>query len=140
MISIKFMILAINVLFFLSIESINGMPGMGGMCRINVRRHLKAHDFEKLMEHFSISAIYCKLEMNSGTKQDGCTGNSSVRWYFDVKKEECLEFNYSGCGGNQNNFESLEACKDRCEPTLKPDDMYGLTEQFRIYKIQKKID
>ncbi len=48
--------------------------------------------------------------------------------------EECLKFNYSGCGGNENNYDSLLKCKDRCMPTLKPLDMNGWIEQFKVYK------
>ncbi len=52
--------------------------------------------------------------MNSGKQEIGCTGNSTVRWYFDVKSKEFLKFDYSGCGGNENNFDSLLNCKGRC--------------------------
>jgi hypothetical protein len=91
------------------------------------------------MNHFSISAKYCQLEMNSGKKEIGCTGNSTVRWYFDVDSEESSNFDYSSCGGNENNFDSIFNCKDRCMPTLKPADMHGLIEQFKIYKNEKNI-
>jgi hypothetical protein len=136
--SIKITILAINILIFLSFKSTNGMAGMGGLCRIDLWTHIEAGDFEKLMNHFIISAKYCQLEMNPGKKEIGCTGNNTVRWYFDVKSEECLKFNYSGCEGNENNFDSLLKCKDRCMPTLKPADMHGLTEQFKVYKMNQK--
>ena len=58
------MVLAINILFFLSFKSTNGMRVTGGMCRIDLERHLEARVFENLMNHFSIRAKYCKLEMN----------------------------------------------------------------------------
>ena len=57
-----------------------------------------------------------------------------------MKSEECLKFNYSGCGRNENNYDSLLKCKDRCMPTLKPLDMHGLIEQFKVYKNEKKLE
>ena len=57
-----------------------------------------------------------------------------------MKSEECLKFNYSGCGGNENNYDSLLKCKDICMPTLKPLDMHGLIEQFKVYKNEKKLE
>ena len=36
------------------------------------------------------------------------------RYYFDVESERCRHFIYGGCQGNQNNFESLDACRATC--------------------------
>jgi hypothetical protein len=36
------------------------------------------------------------------------------RWYFNSNSGECEEFNYGGCQGNDNNFESLRACEAAC--------------------------
>lgn len=32
----------------------------------------------------------------------------------DSKKGECKPFKYSGCGGNANNFETEDDCKNAC--------------------------
>lgn len=48
-------------------------------------------------------------------KDDGpCTGNNS-RWYFDAQAEVCLEFLYSGCRGNRNNFLTQVECESVCQ-------------------------
>ena len=38
----------------------------------------------------------------------------SPRWAFDASLGECVQFLYSGCDGNANNFESKSACEQRC--------------------------
>ncbi|XP_052756348.1 papilin isoform X3 [Galleria mellonella] len=35
-------------------------------------------------------------------------------WYYDTAQKRCLQFYYGGCGGNENNFHSLEQCESRC--------------------------
>nr|P82968.1 RecName: Full=Four-domain proteases inhibitor; AltName: Full=McaPI [Melithaea caledonica] len=36
------------------------------------------------------------------------------RYYFDSVSGKCEEFVYGGCGGNDNNFKTLDACQKRC--------------------------
>ena len=36
------------------------------------------------------------------------------RWYFNAERGICERFVYGGCGGNENNFESLAACSAAC--------------------------
>jgi len=38
------------------------------------------------------------------------------RYFFDSATGTCQLFIYGGCGGNANNFESLEACLSVCDP------------------------
>ncbi|XP_064486146.1 kunitz-type U19-barytoxin-Tl1a-like [Ornithodoros turicata] len=36
------------------------------------------------------------------------------RWHFNETDGRCKEFSYGGCGGNENNFSSRQACEDSC--------------------------
>ncbi|KAK2839502.1 hypothetical protein Q5P01_013242 [Channa striata] len=36
------------------------------------------------------------------------------RFFFNVDSGKCELFEYGGCGGNANNFESLEECEEKC--------------------------
>ncbi|XP_070793705.1 WAP, Kazal, immunoglobulin, Kunitz and NTR domain-containing protein 2 [Pituophis catenifer annectens] len=36
------------------------------------------------------------------------------RWAYNSLTKQCQSFIYGGCGGNENNFESREACEESC--------------------------
>ncbi|XP_047457388.1 tissue factor pathway inhibitor a isoform X2 [Mugil cephalus] len=40
------------------------------------------------------------------------------RFFFDVNTGSCQHFEYGGCGGNANNFETLEQCEETCVVTV----------------------
>ncbi|GBP58336.1 Papilin [Eumeta japonica] len=42
-----------------------------------------------------------------------CSG-AETRWAYEPRAGACRPFAYGGCGGNGNNFPSLENCQDRC--------------------------
>ncbi|XP_059149232.1 actinia tenebrosa protease inhibitors-like [Physella acuta] len=52
----------------------------------------------------------CRLPPRKGSCQE-----KSLRYYYDFKVHWCRAFLYSGCDGNENNFESKIACKRVCE-------------------------
>jgi hypothetical protein len=37
-----------------------------------------------------------------------------IRFAYNPITQDCEPFVYGGCGGNENNFETLDACKKRC--------------------------
>ncbi|XP_068083649.1 papilin [Anabrus simplex] len=41
--------------------------------------------------------------------------NYTERWYYNAFEVRCTLFYYGGCGGNQNNFNTLQDCQQRCE-------------------------
>ena len=51
-------------------------------------------------------------------KQPGPWKGSFPRYYYDYKEKKCGKFIYGGCGGNENNFETLEDCQKRCRPNI----------------------
>ena len=35
------------------------------------------------------------------------------KWYFHTPTQTCLQFDYGGCLGNENNYATLEDCQSR---------------------------
>lgn len=42
------------------------------------------------------------------------------RWYYDSREQVCKEFEYGGCAGNDNRFDTERQCLDRCQPVVTP--------------------
>ncbi|XP_029461834.1 tissue factor pathway inhibitor isoform X2 [Rhinatrema bivittatum] len=48
-------------------------------------------------------------------KQDGGLCKATMeRFYFSIYTRQCESFDYGGCGGNENNFLTLEECREKC--------------------------
>ncbi|GAV03190.1 hypothetical protein RvY_13652 [Ramazzottius varieornatus] len=56
----------------------------------------------------------CQLRSEIG----GCQ-NFGMRWQYDSRISGCRQFVYSGCAGNDNNFESRAQCERRCSPVKR---------------------
>ncbi|XP_055695924.1 papilin isoform X3 [Lutzomyia longipalpis] len=55
---------------------------------------------------------YCFIQPDAGD----CRGDAIVaRWYYNREEGVCAQFAYTGCGGNQNNFETEEDCERNCD-------------------------
>jgi len=52
----------------------------------------------------------CEEEMDPGI----CIAMIS-RWYYNAEAGSCEEFKYTGCGGNKNNFVTLQSCMETCQ-------------------------
>ena len=59
----------------------------------------------------------CHLPADSGPGNSNCpgqNGTSTLKFYYSTQILRCIPFPYSGCGGNQNNFNTLEECNAKC--------------------------
>ena len=55
----------------------------------------------------------CSLEPETGT----CKGYIP-RFFFNSTSNQCEEFIYGGCGGNENNFYTIDECLKECRELL----------------------
>ncbi|XP_076360449.1 actinia tenebrosa protease inhibitors-like [Tachypleus tridentatus] len=67
--------------------------------------------------------LFCLFSLSLRAQADSChlqpdSGKCLAylpRFYFDPETETCEEFIYGGCGGNENNFETIEECLKTCK-------------------------
>lgn len=57
-----------------------------------------------------ISMAACNLPLEEGN----CSQIIS-KWYYDANLKYCLQFNFTGCNGNENRFENRLQCAEICE-------------------------
>ncbi|KAH3728063.1 hypothetical protein DPMN_054010, partial [Dreissena polymorpha] len=82
---------------------------------------------------------YCEVKENPCVwpQNPGICDLNLPRYYFDMDLQDCLLFNYTGCGGNVNNYETLEECRSltligACcfrSYSVKPADVLDSTQQ-----------
>lgn len=48
-------------------------------------------------------------------KEVGTCNNYTVKSFFDMDYGSCSKFWYGGCGGNKNNFDTIDDCKNICQ-------------------------
>merc|ERR1712038_386444 len=54
-----------------------------------------------------------------------CTENI-LRWYYLSKEDDCFQFPWGGCAGNNNRFVTLDQCLATCQASsISHDDGYG---------------
>ena len=59
--------------------------------------------------HWNCIAI-CREPVDIGT----CSSGNYKRFYYDDEHQTCRAFVYTGCGGNRNNFKTVESCLKVC--------------------------
>ncbi|KAK5983387.1 Kunitz/Bovine pancreatic trypsin inhibitor domain protein [Trichostrongylus colubriformis] len=55
----------------------------------------------------------CSAPADIGSQK--CDAKPSIRYFYDPKTYYCYPFKYSGCGGNDNNYLTLDKCT-QCVP------------------------
>ena len=59
---------------------------------------------------------------------------SIPRYYYDSATERCDRFDYGGCDGNENKFETQEECEKRCMGMASTVDLTPFTYSKHAFK------
>ena len=84
-----------------------------GRLRLNIKKFVKK--FQKLSRKSRITdlskfiAEFCFL-----SNEHGPCAERHMKWYYDRTDGICKQFQYGGCEGNGNRFQSKEECDYRC--------------------------
>ena len=80
--------------------------------------------WEKSPKPYSFLINYLKPDENDRLskcqqpkKPGKCDDNNNkyvTRFYFNSKSKKCEPFSYSGCNGNDNNYQTYQNCVDFC--------------------------
>uniref|UniRef100_A0A5S6R2B3 BPTI/Kunitz inhibitor domain-containing protein n=1 Tax=Trichuris muris TaxID=70415 RepID=A0A5S6R2B3_TRIMR len=57
--------------------------------------------------------VFCLLPIHRGISR--CERAPKMRFAFHASAGQCVPFEFSGCGGNLNNFYTIEFCQHQCE-------------------------
>lgn len=69
-------------------------------------------------------------------RDEGSCGGQFVRWLWNNENRKCESFAYTGCGGNGNNFASMEECLSIChiEGIIPIKYLSDITNSFIVAK------
>lgn len=78
--------------------------------------------FSSLTLLFSLSAsgekVHCEGRCSQPLAKGMCRA-SFKRFFYNASADQCQEFIFGGCLGNDNNFVSMEECRSECQNTGK---------------------
>jgi len=79
--------------------------------------------------------LVCELEKDPG----GCRA-AIPKWFFNNETGGCETFNFGGCGGNGNNFETEQECQDMCSNGIgnEKSDVGSMLPQLKQSRIVLK--
>ncbi|KAE9554767.1 hypothetical protein FO519_002028 [Halicephalobus sp. NKZ332] len=70
---------------------------------------------------------------------NSCGQSGGLKFYYDKVTKHCQPFLYSGCGGNQNRFDSAQACRDACGNVTVPASSGGHSMVLKVPLCSGKV-
>ncbi|XP_056151884.1 kunitz-type protease inhibitor 1a isoform X2 [Lampris incognitus] len=87
---------------------------------------------ENLNENFQILLHIPVDEQKVRCTEPPYTGHcrdSITKWYYNPIQQRCFRFNYGGCQGNENRFDSMDSCRKTCTGVTEK-DIFARKEAF----------
>lgn len=69
---------------------------------------------KELEQHNEDWTNFCFEDVCSDPRDPGSCQEHLVKFYYDRGYGRCLEFAYTGCGGNGNRFSTVQECESVC--------------------------
>ncbi|KAH8381906.1 hypothetical protein KR009_000904, partial [Drosophila setifemur] len=91
-------------------------PFTYGGCKGNKNNYPTEHACSYNCRQPGVLKEHCSLP-----KQTGDCSDRLAKWHFSTSEKRCVPFYYTGCGGNKNNFPTLESCEDHCPRQVAKD-------------------
>jgi collagen type VI alpha len=79
-------------------------------CDHSENQELSCRPYPKCIEHSTKTLHDCESSPDKGI----CRAMYFEKWYYDKQTMTCKKFEYSGCGGNGNRYNTEEECKNSC--------------------------
>lgn len=67
-----------------------------------------------LLGQFSPHHLFSPTELCQLPAEPGPCDAAITRFFYNSVVKKCVRFTYGGCGGNRNNFRTLEECQHAC--------------------------
>ena len=108
-------------------------------CNGNGNRFMTEDACENTCRHQSKltkAKVVCAMPKSAGHCRD-----LEAKWYFDSQAKTCKPFYYTGCGGNDNRFDSWDECEKTCPNAYPPeiDVQTKVKTEFFILKLRGVI-
>ncbi|CAF4561286.1 unnamed protein product [Rotaria sp. Silwood2] len=90
-------------------------------CRLEYQLMEKetCHGMKPSCEQGRLTDMIKKKPIHMQPTEIGTCTRFERRFYFNLDMSECVEFDYSSCGANDNNFLTGDACEDICDILLR---------------------
>ena len=94
-------------------------------CNGNNNRFATIQACENTCRHVSKlrkTEIVCNLPISEGNCDELLlqTNSTIPKWTYDNRRRRCVPFYFTGCGGNENIFDTKSDCEDICPTTFPP--------------------
>ncbi|EYC10383.1 hypothetical protein Y032_0056g2717 [Ancylostoma ceylanicum] len=86
-----------------------------------------------LLALLALRLVYGSLDPCTLPLDNGSCSSRITRYGYDIAKGKCVQFMYGGCEGNENNFPTMDICKNECDRNIP-----RLTEPEKV-PVSKKV-